>query len=309
MTFQAEKLIIDGRNLLYRTADAFVDLSAEVNGETMGTGGMYGFLSCLIKIHSRYGGDVYVAWEGKRSRNFRRALYPDYKKRSEPDEEKLAFLADMAKQEIRLRALLRALGVRQYQGGDCEADDVMAWLACSDEAPGYGARTLLYTGDSDLRALVHDGSILVASHGRGGDTLYDESAVREKHGVPASLLPHQKALAGDTSDGIPGLAGIGAKTASALLLEHGDLHGVIKAAKGDSWSSTKRHRERVLADADKALLYLSLTTLRIGAKVIEIPVELDIPRARKYLGLYKFRSLMLASEFARLKHMGEYALL
>lgn len=305
---RASHLIIDGRHMLYRTSDAFKDLSVSIGGEEQGTGGLYGFLNVALRVFRRYGGCVHVAWEGKRSRNFRRTLYPDYKKRTEPDEETKQFLADMARQEVRLRAVLRAIGVRQYEGADCEADDVLA-----EVASWYSGRRIIYTGDSDLRQLVdydedNDDGITVVSPGfKGADVVYDAKKVLEKHGVPARRLADLKALAGDTSDGIPGLRGIGPKTAAQLVNAFGSVERVIKAAKSDSevWPVAKRFRPQVVAEAESIRLFKKLTTVQPGRAIRHIERKRDQARVMAYFGMYQFRSMLAPSELYDIMRMGE----
>lgn len=301
---RADHLIVDGRNMLYRTADAFRILSVELAGEEIEVGGLYGFVSVLLKVHQRYGGRVHVAWEGKRSRNFRRELFPDYKKRGEPDEETKRFLDSLQKQEVRLKALLRAIGVRQYFGLNCEADDVIARLALRLQAHSV----VVYTGDSDLRQLVGIGRIVVASPGhKSNDAIYSSAAdVEAKHGVPPSLLADMKALAGDASDAIPGVPGIGPKTASQLLLQLGSLDAVIEAAAGDpaAWPTTPRRKDLIHSHADAIRLYRRLTGLREDASIKRIERKPDRQVLLAHLAAYRFRSLMYPSELMDLHKLG-----
>lgn len=301
---RADILVVDGRHMLYRCADAFRDLSAEVGDETIGTGGMYGFLAVVVRVFRRYGGRVYIAWEGKRSRNFRRTLYDGYKKRGEPDPEMKAFLEDMGKQERRLKAMLRAAGVRQHEGADCEADDVIAWLARTLHPT---KRVIIYTGDSDLRQLVDERVIVVSPGFRGQETVYDAAKVEEKHGVPPRLLADLKALAGDTSDGIPGLRGIGPKTAAQLCQTFGGVKAIIQAARapeGSPWPVAARFKPLVASSARDILLYKKLTTVRADAGVTEIVRKRSREVVMSHFRAYSFHSLLQPSELHDLMTMG-----
>lgn len=296
-----ETLIIDGRHMLYRTSDAFKDLNAQVGPDDIGTGGMYGFLNLLIRVYRRYNGVVHVAWEGVRSRNFRRGLYPDYKKRPPVEPEMQEFLDDMQAQEVRLKAMLRAMGVRQWAGVDCEADDVIANIASKESR-----RVIIYTGDSDLRQLV-DGRVLVVSPGfRGVDKLYDVEAVKEKHGVKPTLLPDLKALSGDNSDGIPGLRGVGPKTAAILVNAFGGVEKVIKGAqsKDAPWPVAARFKSLVASSADEIRLFRRLTCIDSSRKVREIARKRDKDALRRAFEAYQFRSLLIPSEWIDLWRMG-----
>lgn len=301
---KAGNLIFDGRNMLYRCSDAFRTLSTEIDGNEIGVGGMYGFLSIAIKVHKRYGGKVWVAWEGRRSRNFRRELWPNYKKRGEMDPDTAAFIADMSQQEIRLRALLRAIGVRQYTGMNCEADDVMARIAhdfCATET------CVVYTGDSDLRQLSDGRRVTVVAPGRqGNDGVYTPDKVKEKHGVRPDQLADQKALAGDNSDGIPGLKSVGPKTAAELLEVYGDLEAIIKAAQSDdkSWPVAQRFKGVIAAGAAEARLYRQLTGLRLDAEVREIKRARSKEVVLLHFAAYRFRSLLSPSELVDVMNLG-----
>lgn len=256
---KCDLLILDGRHLLWRTSDAFNALSANVDGAVIGTGGVYGFLACALRVHGKYGGKTVVAWEGVD--NFRLALFPTYKdKHLPPDPARAEIISDMTMQERELRKCLTTLGVDQYQSNGGEADDVMARLAA--EATG---RVFIYSGDSDLRQLVNERVTCVSPGYKGGaDSMYDEAAVQKRHGVPPKLLAQLKALGGDTGDKIPGVVGIGAVTAAKLLNHYGSLKAVLKAARANAadWPETPRRRKLIADAAKDVLLYYKLTKIR-----------------------------------------------
>lgn len=301
-----DRLIFDGRHMLYRCCDAFSDLSTEIDGREIGCGGIYGFLSTAVKIHRRYRGKVYVAWEGRSSRNFRRQIFPDYKRRDEPDAQMMAFLQDMGEQELRLKGLLRTIGVDQYAGADCEADDVMGYLA--QEAVDWGETAGIYTGDSDLRQCVRDGVSVFAPSFRGNaDKIYSTpSDVEERHGVPPKYLPDLKALAGDSSDNIPGVRGVGQKTAEKLVQAFGPLQAIIDAAHdpNSDWPVAERFRASI-KNCEELPLYLELTTLRKNPKVKRIKPRRDKERARAQFVAYRFQSLLSHSEFMDVMRLGK----
>lgn len=301
---QAKATIVDGKNLLWRNADAFSELTANVDGEEIRTGGMYGFVAGLLRIRSKYRAPVIVAWEG--TDNFRLKLWPDYKRKRVEDAtpaQKELTLEVMAS-EFRLNELLSHAGVRQYYGVECEADDVIATLATTLRHKNF--EVVIYTGDSDLRQLVGPG-VTIASPGvrSSGDKLYDFQAVVERYGVRPRQLPDWKALAGDSSDGIPGLPGIGEKTASALVAEFGHLKGVITFAGLDErWPVAERFRAVVKRDAEKAALFLQLTTVKTDVRVRPVPVAPDRDEVIRLLKAYKFRSLSSAAELLDILRLG-----
>ncbi len=299
-------LLVDGRHLLYRASDAFRTLSTELDGEEIGVGGMYGFLTTLIRVHQKYSGKVWIAWEGRKSRSFRRALFPGYKDRGEMDPDMEQFITDMSAQELRLKAILRSIGVRQFKGVDCEADDVLARMAmefCSDKV------CVIYTGDSDLRQLVDGKRVFVAApsfQGRGTDTVYTPELVKEKHGVNPDQIADWKAIGGDTSDKIPGLKGIGAKTAAALLVQYGTLKGVIRAAESDdkAWPVRQAFKGVVAAGKSDLKLYRMLTGLRVDAECKEIERKRSKELVLASFAAYRFRSLMSPSDMHSIMMLG-----
>lgn len=294
---------MDGRHLLWRCADAFQQLTAELGGEEIGTGGMYGFLAVCLKIHHRYGGVAFVAWEAKnRKDNFRCKLYPQYKDKGEPDEDTLELIRDMAKQEKRLMAMLRLMGVRQYMGVRCEADDVIGTLAKKFD----GREVIIYSGDSDLRQLVTNTTTAVSPGYRGSrDVVYTSEAVEEKHGVPPKFIPDLKALAGDHSDNIPGVPGIGAVYAARAISAFGAVDEIIRAAKrgGDEWPLTEKLRQKLLENAKNARLFKKLTTIKCDATMQPITPARDKKRLIQHLMAYKFRSMMGPAELGGLMNM------
>lgn len=306
--------IVDGKNLLWRNADAFSELTAYVDGEELRTGGMYGFVSGLLRIRSKYRAPVLVAWEGTdKAANFRLKLWPDYKrKRAEDATEAQEELArEVAASEGRLNELLSHAGVRQFYGIGCEADDVIATLAVALQSKGH--EVTIYTGDSDLRQLARKGITIAAPGFRsGGDTLYDMKAVRERYGVRPSQLATLKALAGDSSDGIPGLPGIGEKTAAQLVATFGTLKEVISAARwatvdapaGERWPVAARFSEIVTRDAQKAELFLKLTTVKTDVRLKRVPIRFDRDEVVRLLTAYKFRSLSSAAELLDILRLG-----
>ncbi len=300
---KADILIFDGRHLLWRTSDAFGMLSVELGGHEVGTGGIYGFLLVALRIYQRYGGRAIVAWEGRN--NFRYDLYPEYKKKGEPDQDRLEFIRDMAEQEMRLKAILRSMGVDQFAGVRCEADDVMGRIATEQKA--IGDHVVIYTGDSDLRQMADRGVQVIAPGRKGKDTVYDVNAVYDKHGVFPIRLADLKALAGDSSDNVPGIRGIGPKTAAKLIADYGDVEDIIVAAQGtaEKWKGPERFRQTIADSADDIRLYKELTTIRTDAGMKRIVPKPSQKRVIQHLMAYKFRSLMAPTELNGLMKMGK----
>lgn len=305
---RADVLILDGRHLLWRTSDAFKELNAEVNGELIGTGGMYGFLSVALRVHHKYGGKVMVAWEARRRKdNFRATLYPEYKRKEEPTEDFLEIIRDMAVQERRLMVMLRLIGVRQYVAVGAEADDVIGRL--SKVFGGKGMEVVIYSGDSDMAQLVTENVTLVSPTFRGDDRAYTPQDVFEKHGVWPKHIADLKALAGDNSDNIPGIRGIGPKTAVQAIGALGGVESIIEAANkaanepGAPWPIAERFIPAIVDNADQIRLYKRLTTIKTDADMELIEPLRDKKRLMDHFRAYKFRSLCAPNELTGLMRM------
>lgn len=293
-------LVVDARHLLHRVNDAFKQLTAMVDGVEIATGGIYGWLGGAIRLHQKFRCRLVAAWEG--DNNFRFKLWPGYKKRDVSPELDLRTM-DIEDQQRRLQELLQHLGVSQYAGIGCEADDVMGRLSRLSER---GKHVVIYSGDSDMRQLVSE-RVTVVAPTYGKDVVYDAAKVREHHGIPAALISDMKALAGDSSDKIPGAKGIGEVTAVKLLNHYGSLEAILQAAeKGDpKWPLPVSSRKKIANDADQVRLFHLLTRIRTDLPMEAIKPKKDRDQAIRLMKLYKFRSLVFsAAELGVLLRMG-----
>jgi DNA polymerase-1 len=292
-------MIVDGRHLLFRNADVNRAMVANVDGETVSTGGVFGFMTTLMKLKRRYRGQVVIAWEGE-TRNFRYGLWPTYKKKPPPTDEMVVFLADLNSQERQLREILSNLNVKQFDGFECEADDVVGTLASRWSHPTIG----IFSGDSDLRQLVtEDDRVFVLAPGKkGADTKYGHDEVIERHGVPPCKLPALKALAGDSSDNIPGVPGVGDIIAARWISQYGDIESVIAAARDNAF--TPKKCESVLAAADNVRTFLALTEIRRDVRLISQRCRLDVMKARRLMRRLEFKRLLDDGSFSDLKQLG-----
>jgi len=308
MGVKGRMIIFDGRNLLWRAHSVFQTLSAELpDGEVIPTGGMYGFLSLAAMKWRKFGGRAVVAWEG--NSNYRYKVYPAYKKKDtkqDPFREQL--LSEIGIQEIRLKAVLRAMGVEQYKAVGGEADDVLATLAKRHVEAKPGNRAIIYTGDSDLRQMVGNGIVVVAPGNKNHDTEYmDADQVVAKDGVIPSLMPDLKALAGDSSDNIPGAKGVGTITAQKLLVKYGTLEKVLRGADSDvsEWPVPKRLQDIIAEDENNLKLYKRLATVMVDCDMKLIKPKRDKLKVLGYLRQYRFASLLAPLELSSLMKMAE----
>ena len=211
-------LVLDGNSIVNR---AFYGIKLLTTHDGSYTNAIYGFLNILAKLLADETPDeVAIAFDLK-APTFRHKMYDQYKgtRKGMPQE--------LADQLPALKELLAALGFVMVSREGWEADDILGTLAAACTARGDECR--IATGDRDSLQLAAPGvAILLASTkmGRSETVVMDEAAVREKYGVEPKQLIEVKALMGDTSDNIPGVAGIGEKTALALISAFGSLDGV-----------------------------------------------------------------------------------
>jgi DNA polymerase-1 len=295
--YTSDVTIVDGRNLLFRSADVNRNMTAEADGEVRSVGGVFGFLTVLLKLKRRYQGNIVVAWEGD-TPNFRFGLFPDYKRKKPPTDEELLFFGELDHQEKRLNAILTCLGVRQFAGINCEADDVIGTIATRLEA----FEVAIFSSDSDLRQLVTDTTTVLAPGRKGFETFYGPAEVLERHEVEPRKIPCQKALAGDGSDGIPGIPSVGDKFAATWINEYGDVEGVIKAALGGAF--TPKKRALIIEHQDKVRLYRRLTEIKTDVELVGYKTSYETMKARRKMHLLKFRRLLDAGTFVDLKRLG-----
>ncbi len=258
-----ELLLIDGNSLTYRAFFALPESIATSTG--IPTNAIFGLASMLVKLLTEYGQrPTVVVWDG--GYTGRKELYPEYKaqRSTRPDL--------LKEQWPHFEPLIEAFGYRNLRVEGYEADDVIASIAELAKAAGDDGGpipVMILTGDRDAFQLVDDTTRIMAP-GRGiTDTkIYDPQGVVDRYGIPPELVPDFIGLKGDTSDNIPGVPGIGDKTAAELLQRFGTLEAVL--ASIDQISGAKR-KENLTNHADNARLSKQLATAKR-----DIPVELDL---------------------------------
>jgi DNA polymerase-1 len=215
MSERKRLLLIDGHALAYRAYHALPPLTSP-NGEP--TNAVLGYANLLLKAIQDYRPDHVVATFDA-GRTFRHDAFAEYKatRAETPD--------DLRCQFGRIQQMTEALGIPIYILENYEADDLLGTL--SAQASQLGLETIIVTGDSDTFQLVSpDVKILTPQRSLGDVQLYDGDAIRERYGLAPEQLGDLKALMGDSSDNIPGVKGVGLKTATALLKEYGTLEAV-----------------------------------------------------------------------------------
>jgi DNA polymerase-1 len=212
-----ELVLIDGSSLAYRAFFALPETIATSKGEP--TNALLGFAQMLTRLITEYGTrPTIVAWD--RGYSGRKEEYPEYKagRASRPDA--------LKEQWPHLEGLAAAFGHLNASVEGFEADDVIATLA--EQAKADGIKVTIVTGDRDALQLVDEGVTVLAT-GRGVTDVkeYDSDGVVERYGVTPDLVPDLIGLKGDSSDNLPGVPGIGEKTAAVLLQEYGSLESVL----------------------------------------------------------------------------------
>ena len=259
----SDKLVlIDGHALVYRAYFALPSNMATSRGEL--TNAVFGFASMLINV-LRDENPAYLAVAFDVGRTFRHEEYDEYKanRAHMPD--------DLSMQMARIEELLEAFDIPTYRVENYEADDVLAALAL--QAKEKGLEVLIVTGDTDTFQLVGPHVRVMAPRRSFGDTvIYDEERIRERYGLEPEQLIDYKALVGDTSDNVPGVRGVGDKTATRLLQKYGSVEAIYEHL--DEVSST-RFRNALEEGRDLAFLSKHLVTI-----TEDVPVELELEDCR-----------------------------
>ena len=217
-------MLIDGHSLAFRAYYALPDSLKTPEGDPVQA--VYGFVNMLFKLLE----DERPRWVGftfDEGRPFRHEIYDEYKAGREDIPE------DIGAQVRRLRWLLGEFGAWQVAGAPFEADDYLATLTDQARRADPPVEVLVVTGDRDLFQVVGEGvTVLYPQRGIRQAERYDPAAVEKRFGVTPTQLTDFKALVGDPSDNIPGVRGIGEKTAARLLSAHGDLAGIYEGLDG-----------------------------------------------------------------------------
>ncbi len=274
--------LLDGHALAYRAFFALMATGSRFrtrSGEP--TAGTYGFTNILLKIIEQDKPE-YIAVAFDTGKTFRHELFEDYKATREkmPD--------DLVPQIERIRHLVDTFNIPRLEMEGYEADDVLGSVANLAVKEGFGVKII--TGDRDLLQLANDRIIINLTGSKMSDAQdYFPENVKEKLGVNPDQVVDYKALVGDTSDNIPGIKGIGQKTASSLLEKYphlDDIYANLDAITG---------RTKTLLEEGKESAYLSYDLARIRT---DLPIKIDFEKARtQEVDLEKIIALFKDLEF------------
>src|SRR5687768_6469312 len=280
----AKLLLLDGNSLTYRAFFALPTDMATASGQV--TNAVFGFTSMLINLlRDHRPTAIAVAWD-RPEPTFRHAEVPTYKAQREA-------APDILRQQIGLvRQVCEALGIAMIEAPGYEADDIIATLAT--EARDRGDDVVIVTGDRDAYQLVEDPHVKVLYNRRGVSdyVLYDEAGIKERTGVTPAQYPEYAAMRGDPSDNLPGVPGVGEKTAAKLINDYGDLDGIFANVE----RCTPKLRQNLAA---------AEAQVRQNAKVMlllrDVPIECDLDDlAREPFDAEEVRNLFNFLEFRTL---------
>lgn len=249
-------LLIDGNSIMNR---AFYGIPDMTTNDGRHSNAIYGFLNIILKvIEEEQATHICVAFDLKK-KTFRHEMYEAYKgtRKGMPEE--------LHEQMPRIKEILQAMHIRIVEQEGFEADDLIGTLSKKGEREGFAVTIL--SGDRDLLQLATD-TVLVripkTKHGKTEVEDYYAKNVVETYGVTPLIFIDMKGLMGDTSDNIPGVPGIGEKTAAKLLAEYGDLDGVYAAV--DSMKASKM-KQNLIENKDLAYLSKTLATIKLDCPI------------------------------------------
>ncbi len=268
-------VLLDAHAILHRAYHALPEFVSAA-GEP--TGGLYGLTAMLLKIIAQLKPDALVAAYDLPEPTFRKQLYDDYKAgRAKADE---ALVAQM----IRSRDVFAGFGIPIYEAPGFEADDIIGTIVERFKSR-RDWRVIIASGDMDTLQLVDDkrGLVYTLKKGINDTILYDEVAVRARFGFGPELLPDYKGLAGDPSDNIIGIKGIGEKTATELIKNFGAIEQIYKKLKKDKTGEAfaaagikPRVVDLLREGEEEALFSKTLATIRRDAPIkFEVPADAD----------------------------------
>lgn len=241
-------VIVDGNSLINRAYFAMSDLR---NSKGVYTGGVHGLISMVMALKDRFEATHFCVAFDMKGPTFRHLAYDDYKgtRKGMPDE--------LAMQMPIVKELLDVLKMPRVELQGYEADDLIGTVALMAQESGYNVHVV--TGDKDALQLVAFGvNVHITKKGITDLKCYDDAAVMEELGVHANQVIDFKGLSGDTSDNIPGIPGVGPKTASKLLAEFGTVENLVQNAEA---ITNKRQKGLVETYAEQALLSKRLATI------------------------------------------------
>jgi len=285
MTSRERLFLIDGSALFYRAYFAFIR-NPLVNSKGENTSATFGLVNSLLKIIREESPEYLAIVFDTKAPTFRHEKYPEYKstRAKMPDE--------LVDQLPRIRQVVDALNIPSYEREGFEADDIIGTFARRGAVAGL--EVWCVTGDKDFFQLVGE-NVFIYNPRKASEPpeKYGREEVKAKFGVYPERVIDKLALMGDSSDNVPGIPGIGPKTADKLLEQFGSLEGVLA---GTAQIATKGVREKVTEGAESARLSLELVTIDTN-----VPIEFNLSElARRPVRYDDVKTLFLELEFSNL---------
>ena len=277
-------LLIDANSVIHRSFHALPPFTAPDGSPT---GAVYGVASILLKLWREDRPDYAAALFDRPEPTFRDKKYAEYKAQrpAAPD--------ILVSQIIEMHNLFRAFGIATFEKPGFEADDLIATLAMRFKNEN-DIKVVILTGDRDTLQLVEDEKIVVQTFNKGvsDTTIYDEKAVMEKYGLPPKAIVDYKALAGDSSDNIKGVPGIGPKTATELLKKFGSIENIYENLESDPKIEKKFAPFRKEAELSKELVTLEKNVPLGDIELSALAPEYDEPAIVAYFDKKGFATLV-----------------
>jgi len=277
-------LLVDGNSLTYRAFFALPSDMATASGQV--TNAVFGFTSMLAYVLKDQAPDGLLVAFDRPEPTFRHEAEPEYKAQRQE-------APDILRQQMGLvREVLGALGITTFDLAGWEADDLIATV--SDALVARGDDVIIVTGDRDSYQLVEDPHVKVLYNKRGVSdySLYDEAGIEERTGVRPEMYVQYAALRGDNSDNLPGVPGVGEKTAAKLINKYGGLDGIFEHVD----EQTPKLRENLAANEQRARKNVELMTLRHdapldGVDLDDLGVTPDADEVKRLFDFLEFRTL------------------
>lgn len=275
--------LIDAHAFLHRSFHALPSLTS-AEGEEVGA--LYGFVKLLASLLQKQQPEfIAVCFDSKGGSAYRNGLYPLYKANRPP------VAAELVPQLEKARDAVSALGLEAVFLQGWEADDLMATLA--RKASAQGIKTVIVSGDKDVCQLI---SPEIRAWDGSSSSLRDEIYVNNRYGISPACFADYLALLGDASDNVPGVAGIGEKSAAKLLQKYGSLAKILAAAEDPVLLSADKLLQKVAKDAENARLSRKLVSLEHDAPLETDfdkfrPRGCDTPEFKAFSSKYKFKIL------------------
>jgi len=267
MTTPTPLVLVDGSSYLYRAFHAMFKADLR-NAAGAPTGAVRTVTSMLRRLHKEYPGSTVVVVFDAKGKTFRDDIYADYKSNRPPMPD------DLRAQIEPIHNIVRAMGLPLLMIEGVEADDVIGTLA--HQAPEQGIDVIVSTGDKDMAQLVNKHVTLVNTM---TETVMDIEGVKEKFGIPPSLIIDFLALMGDKVDNIPGVPGVGEKTALGLLQNLGgldDIYQNLEAVRTLEFRGAKKMPEKLAENEELARLSYTLATIKT-----DVEMELSIDQLKQ----------------------------